>query len=49
MAMPMMGLEGLAPGGDPKTTAQMLQLRGELMKAVGEVLIKHGKALESAR
>jgi hypothetical protein len=26
----------------------MLQMRGEIMKAVGEILIKHGQALEAA-
>ena len=40
---PMMG-----PASDPRTQARMLQLRGEIMKAVGEVLIKHGQALEAA-
>jgi hypothetical protein len=33
---------------DPKTRAEMLLLRGDIMKAVGEVLIKHGKMLESS-
>ena len=32
-------------GSDPQTLARMLQLRGEIMKAVGEVLIKHGQTL----
>ncbi|MBI2159368.1 MAG: hypothetical protein HYU25_03080 [Candidatus Rokubacteria bacterium] len=42
------GMMGMMGGqADPKTQARMLQMRGEIMKAVGDVLIKHGKALES--
>jgi hypothetical protein len=33
---------------DPKMMARMLQLRGDMLKAVGEVLLKHGKAMEEA-
>lgn len=56
MGMPMMGMMcpmgrgmmmGMMGGGqmDPKTLAQMLQLRGEVLRAIGEVMIKHGKAM----
>jgi hypothetical protein len=31
---------------DPKTMARMLQLRGDMLKAMGEVLLKHAKAME---
>lgn len=31
---------------DPKMMARMLQLRGDMLKAMGEVLLKHGKAME---
>jgi hypothetical protein len=34
---------------DAKTQGRMLQLRGEMMKAMGDVLIKHGKALEAGK
>ena len=34
---------------DPKTRAQMLQMHGEMMKAMGEVMMKHGKAMEGAK
>jgi len=34
---------------DPKTMGKILQLRGELLKAMGEVMIKHGKAMEEAK
>jgi hypothetical protein len=40
---PMMGA-----ASDPKMMSRMLQLRGEIMKAVGELLIKHAQALEAA-
>jgi hypothetical protein len=44
--MPMMGMMGQ---GNPKTMAQMLQMRGEMLKAVGDVMIKYGKTMESTR
>jgi hypothetical protein len=31
---------------DPKTVGRMLQLRGDILKAIGDVLLKHGKAME---
>jgi hypothetical protein len=31
---------------DPKAVARLLQLRGDMLKAIGEVLLKHGKAME---
>jgi hypothetical protein len=34
---------------DPKMMAQMLQLRGDMLKAMGEVLLKHAKAMEGAQ
>jgi hypothetical protein len=41
----MMGMQGDGPM-DPKARGRMLQLRGDMLKAVGEVLLKHGQALE---
>jgi hypothetical protein len=45
--MDPMGLLGLLGDDpiDPQTRGQMLELRGELLKAMGDVLIKHGQAL----
>jgi hypothetical protein len=40
--MPMMG------AADPRTMSQMLQMRGEMMRAMGEIMMKHGKAMEGA-
>jgi hypothetical protein len=34
---------------DPKARGRLLQLRGEMFKAIGEVLLKHGQALEQAQ
>ena len=40
----MMGMMG-SPGDSP----QMMQMRGEMMKAMGEVMMKYGKMMEDAR
>lgn len=42
---------GMMGGGqmDPKAMGRMLQLRGEMLKAIGEVLLKYGKAMEEGR
>ena len=41
MGGPMMGM-GTDQKMDPKMMAHMLQMRGEMMKAMGEVMMKHG-------
>jgi len=50
---PMMGMEtgpgmmgGMMGASNPKTMARMLKLRDEMMKAMGEVMLKHAQALE---
>lgn len=42
---------GMMGGGatDPKAMGRMLQLRGEMLKAIGEILLKHGKAMGEGR
>lgn len=46
------GMMGMGPGmmgadtSDPKAQARMLRLRGDMMKAMGDVLLKHAQALE---
>lgn len=42
----MMGGMGGMGGGDPKTMAQMMQMRGEMMMKMGEVMMKHGKMMQ---
>jgi hypothetical protein len=34
---------------DPKILGRMLQLRGDMMRAMADVLAKHGKALEEGK
>jgi hypothetical protein len=34
---------------DPKAVGRLLQLRGDMLKAMGEVLLKHGKAMEEGQ
>lgn len=53
MAM-MMQPAGTAEAGsqehmDPKAVGRLLQLRGDMLKAMGEVLLKHGKAMEEGQ
>ena len=40
----MMGMMGSGQT-DPKAMGRMLQLRGDLLKAMGEVMLKHGQAM----
>jgi hypothetical protein len=32
--------------GDPRAMGQMMEMRGEMMKAMGEVMLKHAKKLQ---
>jgi hypothetical protein len=43
MAMPMMGG---ATSTDPKEKADMLQMRGEMMKAMGDIMMKHARRMQ---
>jgi len=45
MGMSMMG--GTTPA-DPKEKADMLQMRGEMMKAMGDIMMKHGRRMQGA-
>jgi hypothetical protein len=46
-----MGMRGTMGGGtmDPKTMGRMLQMRGEMLKAMGDILLKYGKQLEEGK
>jgi hypothetical protein len=55
---PMMGMGGMMGGGmmggvmgsaDPKAQARMLKLRGDMMKAMGDVLLKHAQEVEQGK
>jgi hypothetical protein len=43
MGMPMM------MGGDPKQQAEMLAMRGEMMKAMGDIMMKYAQRAQSAK
>jgi hypothetical protein len=47
----MMDPAGMMSGGqmDPKAMARMLEFRGDLLKAMGEVMLKHAKAMEAGQ
>jgi hypothetical protein len=45
MGGPTMGA-GDAPKMDPRMMAQMLQMRGEMMRAMGDIMVKHGQKLQ---
>lgn len=51
MRCPMMGgmLGPLPPASDAKAYGQALALRGEILKAIGEVMMKHGASLQQQR
>ena len=46
------GMMGMSMGGgaqmDPKTRAEMLEMRGEMMKAMGEIMMRHAKKLQGS-
>ena len=44
--MPMMG--GAAPA-DPKEKADMLEMRGEMMKAMGDIMMKHARRMQGMK
>ena len=41
----MMG-PGMMGGGDPKMMGHMMEMRGEIMKAVGDIMIKHAQKMQ---
>ncbi len=42
--MPMMGMMGSSQSDSPK----MVRMRGEMMKAMGEIMMKYGKMMEGS-
>jgi hypothetical protein len=44
------GMMPMMPGGqDPKATGRMLQMRADAMRAMADVLMKYGKAMEDGK
>jgi len=36
-------------GGDPKQQAEMMAMRGEMMKAMGDIMLKYAQRAQSAK
>jgi len=43
----MMG--GMMMGGDPKQQAEMMAMRGEMMKAMGDIMLKYAQRMQPAK
>ena len=43
----MMG--GMMMGGDPKQQAEMMAMRGEMMKAMGDIMLKYAQRAQSMK
>jgi len=43
----MMG--GMMMGGDPKQQAEIMAMRGEMMKAMGDIMLKYAQRAQSAK
>jgi hypothetical protein len=45
----MMGMPMMMGGGDPKQQAEMLAMRGEMMKAMGDIMLKYAQRAQPAK
>jgi hypothetical protein len=43
------GMMGGMMGGDPKQQAEMMAMRGEMMKAMGDIMLKYAQRAQSAK
>jgi hypothetical protein len=45
------GMMGMTPtmGGDPKQQAEMMAMRGEMMKAMGDIMMKYAERMRPAK
>jgi hypothetical protein len=43
----MMGMMPMMMGGDPKQQADMMAMRGEMMKAMGDIMLKYAQRAQS--
>jgi hypothetical protein len=48
---PMGGMMGMMPAmsGDPKQQAEMMAMRGEMMKAMGDIMMKYAERMQPAK
>jgi hypothetical protein len=53
MAGPRPGMMGMmampGPDADPKTRGRWMQMHGEMMKAMGDIMLRYGRELESGK
>ena len=45
----MMGMMPMVMSGDPKQQAEMMAMRGEMMKAMGDIMLKYAQRMQSAK
>jgi hypothetical protein len=45
----MMGMMPMMMSGDPKQRAEMMAMRGEMMKAMGDIMPKYAQRMQSAK
>jgi hypothetical protein len=43
------GMMPMMMGGDPKQQAEMLAMRGEMMKAMGDIMMKYAQRMQPAK
>jgi len=49
MCRQMMGQGGMMGGGDSKQQAEMMAMRGEMMKAMGDIMMNYSRRMQSAK
>jgi hypothetical protein len=47
--MGMMGMPAPGPTAGPKERGRWMQMRGEMMRAMGDIMLRYGRELEAAR
>jgi hypothetical protein len=45
----MMGMPTMTMAGHPKQQAEMMAMRGEMMKAMGEIMLKYAQRAQEAK
>lgn len=45
----MMGMMPMMMGGDPKQQAEMMAMRGEMMRAMGDIMVKYAERMRQAK
>jgi hypothetical protein len=43
------GMMPMMMGGDPKQQAEMMAMRGEMMKAMGDIMLKYAQRAQSGK